>query len=259
MVAALLCRFFVWAFFSALTPCQLLQNLSLRPHKTLFSNPSKRFHTFDPCFFGLRFTILVSRHRGACFWNNGTVIRLRQTNVVVFLGLSPPMHVAKTGVVSHFVRLPTKVLPVFLERLGYSKVCFPRGRCLERGGSSLPERPFVSTWTSAIFFCVPSSKLTWQWKIPMFNGEYIFNRSIFHCHVSLPEGRFNNLTLPTTPVQVEDCFFSTHQVEKILRVLQLYFIHGLLWVKEKMNKWTNKGMKRRNERIKEWRNKGIRE
>ena len=35
---------------------------------------------------------------------------------------------------------------------------------------------------------IPSSKLTWQWKIPMFNGEYIFNRSIFHCHVSLPEG-----------------------------------------------------------------------
>ena len=33
-----------------------------------------------------------------------------------------------------------------------------------------------------------SSKLTWQWKIPIFNREYIFNRSIFHCHVSLLEG-----------------------------------------------------------------------
>ena len=31
---------------------------------------------------------------------------------------------------------------------------------------------------------VHSSKLTWQWKITMFNREYIFNRSIFHCHVS---------------------------------------------------------------------------
>ena len=35
---------------------------------------------------------------------------------------------------------------------------------------------------------LPSSKLTWQWKIIIFNREYIFNRSIFHCHVSLPEG-----------------------------------------------------------------------
>jgi len=33
---------------------------------------------------------------------------------------------------------------------------------------------------------LPSSKLRWQWKIPMFNREYIFNRSIFHCHVGLP-------------------------------------------------------------------------
>ena len=35
---------------------------------------------------------------------------------------------------------------------------------------------------------LPFSKLTWQWKIPIFNREYIFNWSIFHCHVSLPEG-----------------------------------------------------------------------
>ena len=35
---------------------------------------------------------------------------------------------------------------------------------------------------------VPSSKLTWQWKITIFNREYIFKWSIFHCHVSLPEG-----------------------------------------------------------------------
>ena len=37
---------------------------------------------------------------------------------------------------------------------------------------------------------LPSSKLTWQWKIPVFNREYIFNRFIFHCHVSLPEATF---------------------------------------------------------------------
>ena len=35
---------------------------------------------------------------------------------------------------------------------------------------------------------LPSSKLTWQWKITIFNREYIFNWFIFHCHVSLPEG-----------------------------------------------------------------------
>ena len=39
---------------------------------------------------------------------------------------------------------------------------------------------------------IPSSKLTWQWKITIFNREYIFNRSILHCHVSLPEGTGNH-------------------------------------------------------------------
>ena len=39
-----------------------------------------------------------------------------------------------------------------------------------------------------ILHTVPSSKLTWQWKIPIFNRAYIFNWSIFHCHVSLPQG-----------------------------------------------------------------------
>ena len=35
---------------------------------------------------------------------------------------------------------------------------------------------------------IPSSKLTYQWKIPIFNRKYIFKGSIFHCYVSLPEG-----------------------------------------------------------------------
>ena len=34
---------------------------------------------------------------------------------------------------------------------------------------------------------LPSSKLTWQWNITIFNREYIFNRSVFHCRVSLPD------------------------------------------------------------------------
>ena len=36
---------------------------------------------------------------------------------------------------------------------------------------------------------LPSSKLTKYWNITIFNREYMFNRSIFHCYVSLPEGR----------------------------------------------------------------------
>ena len=39
---------------------------------------------------------------------------------------------------------------------------------------------------------ISSSKLTWQWKITIFNRRYIFKRSIFHCYVSLPECK--NLT-----------------------------------------------------------------
>ena len=34
-------------------------------------------------------------------------------------------------------------------------------------------------------FVVPSSKLTWQWKITISNRRYIFKRSIFHGYVSL--------------------------------------------------------------------------
>ena len=37
---------------------------------------------------------------------------------------------------------------------------------------------------------IPSGKLTWQWKISIFNREYIFRRAIFYCHVSLLEGKF---------------------------------------------------------------------
>ena len=38
---------------------------------------------------------------------------------------------------------------------------------------------FFSRIVVVCFFKLPSSKLTWQWKIPMFNREYIFNFSIF--------------------------------------------------------------------------------
>ena len=48
---------------------------------------------------------------------------------------------------------------------------------------------FFGVFVVGLFF-VPSGKLTWQWKIPIFNREYIFNRSIFHGYVSLPEGIF---------------------------------------------------------------------
>ena len=35
--------------------------------------------------------------------------------------------------------------------------------------------------------CVPSSKLTWQWKFTFSNRKYIFKWWIFHSYVSLPE------------------------------------------------------------------------
>ena len=35
-----------------------------------------------------------------------------------------------------------------------------------------------------------SGKLTWQWTIPVSNREYIFRRSIFYSHVSLPKGTY---------------------------------------------------------------------
>ena len=35
---------------------------------------------------------------------------------------------------------------------------------------------------------LPSCKLTLQWKITMFNREYIFKRLIFYCHASLQRG-----------------------------------------------------------------------
>ena len=53
----------------------------------------------------------------------------------------------------------------------------------ENGGKTLGMATFNNSQPH-----IPSSKLTWQWKISIFNTEYIFNWSIFHCHVSLPEG-----------------------------------------------------------------------
>ena len=44
---------------------------------------------------------------------------------------------------------------------------------------------------------VHSGKLTWQWKITIFNKEYIFNWSIFHCHISLPEGTLFDMSYAT--------------------------------------------------------------
>ena len=42
-----------------------------------------------------------------------------------------------------------------------------------------------------VIWILPSSKLTWQWNITIFNRKYIFKGSIFHCHVSLPEGSWH--------------------------------------------------------------------
>ena len=48
----------------------------------------------------------------------------------------------------------------------------------------------MSTCAFMIKVNLPSSKLTWQWKITIFTRRYIFKGSIFHCYVSLPECTF---------------------------------------------------------------------
>ena len=42
---------------------------------------------------------------------------------------------------------------------------------------------------SPIQICLPSGKLTQQWKIPILNRKYIFKGSIFHCYVRLLESK----------------------------------------------------------------------
>ena len=44
----------------------------------------------------------------------------------------------------------------------------------------------------------PPWKLTWHWKIPIFNRKYIFKWWIFHCHVSFRGGQASQLFLPLT-------------------------------------------------------------
>ena len=59
----------------------------------------------------------------------------------------------------------------------FSGAMFNRGRSFSFGEKSL------------LFYDVPSSKLTWQWKITIFNRRYIFKGSIVPFYVSLPECR----------------------------------------------------------------------
>ena len=48
--------------------------------------------------------------------------------------------------------------------------------------------PYMCPIVCGIFYRIPSSKLTWQWKFTFSNRKYIFKWWIFHCHVILPEG-----------------------------------------------------------------------
>ena len=38
--------------------------------------------------------------------------------------------------------------------------------------------------TSKWYPTLPSSKLRWQWKVPIFNRNYVFKLFVFHCYVS---------------------------------------------------------------------------
>ena len=53
-----------------------------------------------------------------------------------------------------------------------------------------------------IYYPVPSSKLTWQWKIPIFNTKYIFKWWIFRCYVTVPEGNIWLNVLTYHPVNI---------------------------------------------------------
>ena len=48
----------------------------------------------------------------------------------------------------------------------------------------------VDTPRDSNFMDYTPEKLTWHWKIPMFNRKCIFKRWIFHCHVSFRGGIF---------------------------------------------------------------------
>ena len=37
-----------------------------------------------------------------------------------------------------------------------------------------------------VLYVYPPRKLTWHWKIIIFNGKYIFKWLVFHCHISFP-------------------------------------------------------------------------
>ena len=95
-----------------------------------------------------------------------------------------------------------KIPPILIE--------LPPQRSHEKKTSSFPLNPgwlkagalywfiIIPIYLGSIIPYIPFGKLTWQWKIPIFNRKYIFKGSIFRCYVSLPEGNPTN----------QDCFQS---------------------------------------------------
>ena len=104
-----------------------------------------------------------------------------------------------------FPREPPPVFPIFPNDVvvtndlkGFASKVFTGLGCLEGG----------NWW----FWKVPPIKLTWQWKITIFNREYIFNWSIFHCHVSLPEGTVDGSEIRLTSWAKGSFFPSKYKV-----------------------------------------------
>ena len=58
------------------------------------------------------------------------------------------------------------------------------------GNSMMKESDKSDSESFFASFELPSSKLTWQWKIPILKRKYIFKWLIFHCYVRLPECRY---------------------------------------------------------------------
>ena len=106
--------------------------------------------------------------------------------------------------ISDFTHKITWLLCMGMDHLGFWPISSPKFLENSRQAAEVsfkpPERMHHqdegSTQNSLVIpwycgFCPPYlihfCKLTLQWNVPIFNREYIFKRSIFHCHVSLPE------------------------------------------------------------------------
>ena len=86
------------------------------------------------------------------------------------------------------VPIPTDPLTSWPTGCRVQQVDFHKRARQREDHHEMKKQPALGTIAFMILIYLPSRKLTWQWKIPIFKRQYIFNWPIFHCHVCLPEG-----------------------------------------------------------------------